>query len=186
MNYRMNAMSAIPPRHGGIKASLATLTLMFIAVSLLAAPKQPPSSFQRPGAVVRFSHAHERVANCRLQTNALACTTRTGPAAAGINFTLTPKPGQLVSKPTTEREPVAVSLPSRQGATSLELRVESGNWALSWADQRVAFHVDTERDFAAQLKTTSGACVFEDGQCRRHDEVVTRNVVIPPEVLGAL
>ncbi|HEY5372049.1 MAG TPA: hypothetical protein VIK01_00115, partial [Polyangiaceae bacterium] len=61
----MNATSAITPRHGGIKASLATLTLMFIAGSLLVAPKQPPSSFQRPGAVVRFSHAHEHVANCR-------------------------------------------------------------------------------------------------------------------------
>jgi hypothetical protein len=182
----MNVMSAITLRHGGLKVALAAHTLMLTAGSLLAAPKQPPSSLQRPGAVVRFSHAHQRVANCRLQANARACTTHAVPAAAGIDFTLTPEPGQLVSEPTAQRETVAVSLPSRQAATSLELRVEGGNWALSWADQHVAFHVDTQRAFAVQLKTTSGACAFEDGQCRRHDEVVARNVVIPRELLGAL
>lgn len=182
----MNVMSAITLRHGGLKAALAALTLTLTAGSSLAAPKQPPSSLQRPGAIVRFSHTHQRVASCRLQANALACTTRTVPAAAGIDFILTPEPGQLVSEPTAQRETVAVSLPSRQGATNLEIRVESGNWALSWADQHIAFHVDTQRDFAVQLKTTSGACVFEEGQCRRHDEIVARNVVIPPELLGAL
>ncbi|HEY1535248.1 MAG TPA: hypothetical protein VGF76_14575 [Polyangiaceae bacterium] len=97
-----------------------------------------------------------------------------------------PEPGQLISEPTPQREPVTVSLPSRQGASSAEVRVETGNWTLSWADQHVAFHVDVQRDFAVQLKTTSGACVFEEGQCRRHDEIVTRNVVIPPDLLGAL
>jgi hypothetical protein len=151
----MNAISAITPKHRRLKAALPALTLLLTAGSLLAAPKQPPSSLQRAGAVVRFSHTHERVASCRLQANALTCTTHTVPAAAGIDFMLSPEAGQLVSEPTAQREPVAVSLPSRQGATSLEVRVEAGNWALSWADQRVAFHVDAQRDFAAHLKTTS-------------------------------
>ncbi|HEX3851927.1 MAG TPA: hypothetical protein VHW01_13230 [Polyangiaceae bacterium] len=182
----MNAISAITPKHRRPNAALAGITLVLTTGSLLAAPKQPPSSLQRSGAVVRFSHTHERVASCRLQVSALACTTRTVPAAAGVDFTLSPKPGKLVSEPTPPREPITVSLPSRQGASNLEVRVQTGNWALSWADQRIAFHVDAQRDFAAQLKTTSGACIFEEGQCRKHDEIVTRTFMIPPESLGAL
>jgi hypothetical protein len=55
---------------------------------------------------------------------------------------------------------------------------------MSWADQRVRLHVDRQRDFSVQLKTVSGACSTEQGQCRRHDDAISRTVVAPPEFLG--
>jgi hypothetical protein len=107
------------------------------------------------------------------------------PAAAGIDFTLTPAPDELVSKPELKRGLVNVSLPDRRGTTNLDIRVETGNWTLSWADQHAAFQVEAQRDFSIRLETTSGACVFEEGQCRRQDDVVARKIVIPPDLRGA-
>jgi hypothetical protein len=177
-----------PWRPTSIGAALVGLTPVLLVGSLYAAPKKPPSSLQKLGAVVRFSHLHERIASCksRVVDGERVCVEQARvPAAAGIDLMLTPEPGQLVSQPKAQREPVEVSLPNHQGTSALELRVESGNWLLSWADQHAPFYVDLQRNFSIELSTLSGACVEEQGQCSRHDEVISRTVTIPPEHLGA-
>jgi hypothetical protein len=171
-------------RPGGMGAALAGLTLLLVG-SLWAAPKKPPSSLHKLSAIVRFSHSHERIAGCQPRVDGHACVEQRVPAAAGVDFTLTPEPEQLVSEPSAQRQPVNVSLPKRPGSSTLEVRVESGNWILSWADQRTPFHVEAQRDFSAQLTTLSGACVEEQAQCLRHDDVTSRKITMPSELLGA-
>ena len=54
-----------PWRPTSIGAALASLTPVLLVGSLYAAPKKPPSSLRKLGAVVRFSHLHERIASCK-------------------------------------------------------------------------------------------------------------------------
>jgi hypothetical protein len=174
-------------RSSSISAAVSGSTLLLLVGSLYAAPKKPPSSLQKLGAVVRFSHLHERISSCKFRAvdGERVCVERARVAAgAGIDFKLSPEPGTLVSEPSAQREPVNVSIPDHQGTSAQEVRVESGNWTLSWADQHALFHVDLQRNFSVQLSTLSGACVEEQGQCARHDEVTSRKVVIPPEQLA--
>jgi hypothetical protein len=167
-----------------IKGSIAGLSLNLIAASSPVVPRKSPSSLQKPGVVVHFSHAHQRVASCKLQAATLTCSAHKVAVAADAELTLTPTAGELVSKPGPLRQPISVSLPSRPGVSNLDVRVETGDWTLAWADQQAAFHVEAQHDFSVQLQTTSGSCIFEAGQCRRHDEPVARKVVIPPELQG--
>jgi hypothetical protein len=160
------------------------LALALAANSLIAAAKKPPSSLQNPGAVLRFGHSHERVLSCKFQPSTKTCVERRGPAAAGATLSLLPVEGRLVSQPHHERVPTTISLPNREGQSAQEVRVESGAWSLSWLDQQLTFRVEPQRNFGVQLKTVSGACVFEGGLCARHDEVVVRNVAVPAEFLG--
>jgi hypothetical protein len=174
-------------RPSSISAAVSGSTLLLLVGSLYAAPKKPPSSLQKPGAVVRFSHVHERVSSCkfRVHEGERVCVEQARvPAAAGIDFTLNPEPGTLVSEPSAQREPLNVSLPNRPGTSAQEVPVESGNWTLSWDDQRTLFHVDLQRNFSVQLSTLSGACMEEQGQCARHDDVTSRKVAIPLEQLA--
>lgn len=178
-----NILRAQAPRL--VEGAVVCLAFTLFTVSLAAAPRRPPSSLQTLSAVIHFRHSHERVASCSFQPDTLTCNPRTVAAPAAIDFSLTPAPDQLVSKPGLQRQPLNISLPTGRGTVSLEVRVETGNWTLSWADQRAVFHVVARRDFGVQLGTTSGACIFEAGQCRRHDELVTRSVLIPTELRGA-
>ena len=155
------------------------------ASSLLAAAKAPPSSLQTPGAVLQFSHSHERVLGCTYQPATENCAERWGPAAAGVTLSLSPVERRLVSQPHHERVPTTISLPNREGKSAQEVRVESGAWSLSWLDQQLTFRVEPQRNFGVQLKTISGACMVEGALCVRHDEAVVRNVAIPAEFLGS-
>ena len=163
---------------------LVGLALTLGANSFVAAAKTPPSSLQIPGAVLRFSHSHERVLSCKFQPSTKTCVERRGPAAAGATLSLSPVEGRLVSQPHHERAPAAISLPNREGQSAQEVRVESGAWSLSWMDQRLALRVEPQRNFGVQLRTTSGACVVEGGHCTRHDEAVVRTVAVPAAFLG--
>lgn len=160
------------------------LAVAFGIGAITAAVKKPPSSLQNAGAVLRFTHLHERVVSCKNVPGGAACAERRVRARSGTTLTLSPIPNRLVSEPEHGRTPLAVSLPDGQGQSSREEHVERGAWRLSWADQEVAFQVESQRNFNVQLRTTSGACVLEQGECRRHDELIARNVVIPPEFLG--
>jgi hypothetical protein len=183
----MNGGSRNAWRPSFVSATLSSATLLLLVCSLYAAPRKPPSSLQKPGAIVRFSHLHERIAGCKFHAvnGERVCAEQTRvPAAAGIDFTLTPQPAQLVSEPSAPRNPVNVSLPNRQGTGTLELRVESGNWLLSWADQHTPFNVDPQRNFSVRLSTLSGACVEEGELCSLRDDVTARTVTIPPERQG--
>jgi hypothetical protein len=160
------------------------LALTLGVSSLVAAAKAPPSSLQKPGAVLRFSHSHERVLSCKFQPSTKACVERRGPAAAGVTLSLSPMEGRLVSQPHHERAAATISLPNREGQSAQDVRVESGAWSLSWLDQRLTFRVEPQRSFGVQLKTISGACVVEGGLCARHDDAVVRSVAVPAAFLG--
>ena len=167
-------------------------TLVFVGLaltlgvsSLVAAAKAPPSSLQNPGAVLRFSHSHERVLSCKFQPPTKTCAERRGPAAAGVTLSLSPVEGRLISQPHHERVSATISLPNREGQSAQEVRVESGAWSLSWLDQQLTFRVEPERNFGVQLKTISGACIKEGGLCVRHDDAVARNIVVPAAFLGS-
>jgi hypothetical protein len=181
----MNRERATSPSQRLFPAALAGILLLLTVSSLIAAPRRPPSSLHRAGAVVRFTHSAERVVGCKMQAASTACAEQRVPGSAGADFVLTPAADQLVSEPEAARQPVNVSLPTQPATSTLETRVESGNWSLSWADQHVTLHVDAQRDFSVRLKTIAGACVAEQDQCRRHDDVVSRSVLVPPEFLGA-
>ena len=163
------------------------LALTLGANSLVAAAKtkNSPSSLQIPGAVLRFSHSHERVLSCKFQSSTKTCVERRGPGAAGATLSLSPVEGRLVSQPHHERAPATISLPNREGQSAQEVSVESGAWSLSWLDQRLALRVEPQRNFGVQLRTTSGACVVEGGHCTRHDEAVVRTVAVPAAFLGS-
>jgi len=167
-------------------------TLVFVGLgltlgvsSLVAAAKAPPSSLQNPGAVLRFSHSHERVLSCKFQPPTKTCAERRGPAAAGVTLSLSPVEGRLISQPHHERVSATISLPNREGQSAQEVRVESGAWSLSWLDQQLTFRVEPERNFGVQLKTISGTCVVDGGLCVRHDEAIVRNVAVPAAFLGS-
>jgi hypothetical protein len=152
--------------------------------SLVASAKGPPSSFQNPGAMIRFSHSHERVLSCKFQASTKTCAERRVPAPAGVTLSLSPVEARLVSQPERERAPMTISLPNREAQSVQEVLVESGAWSLSWLDQQLTFRVEPRRNFAVQLKTLTGACVLEGSACVRHDEAVVRHVAVPAAFLG--
>jgi len=102
-----------------------------------------------------------------------------------VTLSLSPVEGRLISQPHQQRLPATISLPSREGQSAREVRVQNGVWSLSWLDQQLTFRVETQRNFGVQLKTISGACMVEGALCVRHDEAVVRNVAIPAEFLGS-
>jgi len=155
------------------------------ASSLVALAKAPPSSLQNPGAVVRFTHAHERVLSCKFQEPTKTCAERRVPAAAGATLSLSPVDGRLVSRPHQERVPMTISLPNRESQSAQEVRIESGAWSLSWLDQQMTFRVEPQRNFSVQLNTVSGACSVDGDRCVRHDEVVVRHVAVPVAFRGS-
>jgi len=163
---------------------IAALALALGVISLAAA-KPPPSSFENPGAVVRFGHSHERVVSCRWLPSKRACAEHRGPAAAGATVSLSPVEGRLVSQPGHERVPRTISLPNREGQSAQELRLEDGAWKLSWQDQEATIWVEPQRNFSVQLKTTTGACVLDRGSCARHDEAIVRSIMVPAAFLGS-
>jgi hypothetical protein len=166
------------------RLAIPLLTLVLALGSLAAAPKKAPSSLDKPGATVRFTHSHERVASCKLSSDGHACLEQRVPAMAGAQVALAPAPSDLISQSEPKRETMNIALPSRQGSSTLPVRMESGNWALSWADQHVLLYVDPQRDFDVRLMSVSGACTAEKGQCRRRDDSISRKVVVPPQFLG--
>jgi hypothetical protein len=164
--------------------ALPLLTLMLTVGSLAAAPKKSPSSLDKPGATVRFTHTRERVASCKPASDGHSCVEQRVPAMAAAEVALIPEPSELVSQPEPERKAMIIALPNQQGSSAREVRMESGNWALSWAEQHLLLYVDPERDFDVHLKTVSGACLPEKGQCRRRDAAISRRVIVPSQFLG--
>jgi hypothetical protein len=98
--------------------ALPLLTLMLTVGSLAAAPKKSPSSLDKPGATVRFTHTHERVASCKLASDGHSCVEQRVPAMAAAEVALIPEPSELVSQPEPERKAMIIALPSQQGSSA--------------------------------------------------------------------
>jgi len=160
---------------------LLAVALALTAGVLPAQKKTPPSSLQRSGAVVRFFHRHERVAECKMQLGSDGCVEQRVPARAGAEITLTPIESNLVARPEPSRSAAHLSLSDEQGSSAGELRLSSGDWGLSWADRQAEVRVTDGRDFQVQMSTVSGSCALVHGRCERNPEVVRRKVTIPGE-----
>lgn len=176
------------PRTEGNRLWNRTLRILMVCVGIGAAvgeasagpsPKTP-SSLQKPGAVIRFVHTHERVVSCRRTSSGTACLEQRVATKAATEIVLKPVAGQLVSVPEATRTAAHLRV-TGAGAAKGELRLDPGDWELLWEDQSSVMHVSEQRDFTVGLDSISGACILVDQTCKRRDGTVRHVVSIPAE-----
>ena len=178
-------------RSEGERFRSGTLLVLLASVAVVAAMRpafaelrqKPPSSLHKPSALVRVVHTHDRVASCRPAPDGTACREHRVTAMATTDVAFQPVASQLISVPEASRHATNLKLSGASGSAKGELRLEPGDWALIWEDQRSVIRVSEQLEFSIRLSSVSGVCILVDKTCQKSDGPVRRVVSIPAEFL---